>query len=103
MNKNFPAEAFNLTNPSKLFQDLTGFKRGSNHTAREYFYFDHLPPDIQAKRLGASQQMFELGCNPSNDYTFFPLPYPPTTPATTPPQPTTTPTTCFIPITQPTT
>ena len=52
INENCPAEASNLTNPSKLFQDLTGFKRGSNHTAREYFYFDHLPPapDIQAKR-----------------------------------------------------
>jgi hypothetical protein len=84
MNENCPAEASNLTNPSKLFQDLTGFNRAFNHTAREFFYFDHLSPDIQAKRLGASRRMFELGCHPSDDYTFLTLPSP-TTPTTTRP------------------
>jgi hypothetical protein len=99
MNENCPAEASNLTNPSKLFQDLTGFNRAFNHTAREFFYFDHLSPDIQAKRLGASRRMFELGCHPSDDYTFLTLPSP-TTPTTTPTRQTNTPTTPqFIPIT----
>jgi hypothetical protein len=70
MNENCPAKASNLTNPSKLFQDLTGLNRAFNHTAREFFYFDHLSPDIQAKRLGASRRMLELGYHPSDDYTF---------------------------------
>jgi hypothetical protein len=79
-----PIPSSNLTNPSKLFQDLTGFNRAFfNHTAREFFYFYHLSPDIQAKCLGASRRMFELGCHPSVDYTFLTFP-PPTTPTTTP-------------------
>jgi len=83
MNENCPAEASNLMNPSKLFQDLTGFNRAFNRTAREFFYFDRFSPNIKAKRLGTSRHMFELGCHPSDDYTFLTLPSP-TTPTTTP-------------------
>jgi hypothetical protein len=102
MNKNCPAKASNLMNPIKLFRDLTGFTVNSALNTREYFYFDHLPPDIQAKCLGASRHMFKLDCNPSNDYTFFPIP-PPTTPTTPPTGPLATVPNLFIPITHPAT
>jgi hypothetical protein len=86
MNENCPAETSNLTNPSKLFRDLSGFTTDPTTNTREFFYFDHLPPDTKAKRLAASRRMFDLGLTPSDGTTFLSLPLPNTT-TTTPPHP----------------
>jgi hypothetical protein len=59
MNKNFPAKASNLTNPSKLFRGVSGFTTDPTTNTRKFFYFDHLPPDTKAKRLAASWRMFD--------------------------------------------
>jgi hypothetical protein len=91
MNDNCPAETSNLTNPSKLFRDLSGFTTDYTANTREFFYFDHLPPNTKAKRLAASRRMFDLGLTPSDDTTFLPLPIPNTT-TTTPITPNHTPT-----------
>jgi len=90
MNENCPAKTSNLTNSSKLFRDLSSFTMDYTTNTREFFYFDHLPPNTKAKRLAASQCMFDLGLTPSDDTTFLPLPIPNTT-TTTPlhPQPNT--------------
>jgi hypothetical protein len=86
MNENCPAETSNLTNPSKLFRDLSGFTTDPTTNTREFFYFDHLPPDTKAKQLAASRRMFDLGLTPSDGTTFLSLPLPNTT-TTTPPHP----------------
>ena len=70
MNENCPAEASNLNNPSRRFQEVSGLTFNIPRNTNEFFHFDDIPAAIQATHIAASERMYQLGLTPIDDFTF---------------------------------